>query len=205
LGLKRFDHSAGGEAMKRLERGDERRMHADRRGETVEFWRDELERRSGSSRRQGNLNRRRGSDDRRKQSMIRLRKQKRNRLLGKSSRKWLDSSIVPETVPMSSPQTMRRVSLCGMVELGRCSQENDMGIYVNNVLAGAITHNDEWHVWRLIEACDVNCASELRMYIDRLCHMASFPSLKKARIFVKGPFKRYVLAEMKVARTLKAG
>jgi hypothetical protein len=137
--------------------------------------------------------------------VILVRKQKSNRFLGKSSRKWFDTSIVPETISMSSPETMRRVRLCGMIELGRCRQESDMGIYVNNVLAGAITHSDEWHVWRLIEACDVNCASELRMYIDRLCHMATFPSLKKAKIFVKGPFKRYVLAEMKVARTLKAG
>lgn len=90
-----------------------------------------------------------------------------------------------------------------MTELGRCSQERDMGIYVNNVLAGAITHsdNDGWHVWRLIEACEINCASELKMYMDRLCHMATFTSLKNARTFVKGPFKRYVLAEMKAALT----
>jgi hypothetical protein len=92
-----------------------------------------------------------------------------------------------------------------MIELGRCSQESDLGIYVNDVLTGAITHNDEWHVWRLIETCDVNCASELRMYMDRLCHLASFTSLKAARNFVRGPFTRYVLAEMEVARTLKAG
>ena len=197
--------------MKRPERGDERRMQSDhrmqsdRRKYTAEFWRDELERRSESSRRQNYFDRRKGVTERRQQSVILVRKQKNSRFLGKSSRKWLDTSIVPETISMSSPETMRRIRLCGMIELGKCSQESDMGIYVNNVLAGAITHNDEWHVWRLIEACDVNCANELRMYIDRLCHMATFPSLKKARIFVKGPFKRYVVAEMKVARTLKAG
>ena len=197
--------------MKRLKRGDERRMqgdhrnHGDRRKETVGFWRDELERRCESSRRQSSFDRRRGATERRQQSVIFVRKQKNSRFPGKSSRKWFDTSILPEAISMSSPETMRRVRLCGMIELGSCSQETDMGIYVNNVLAGAITHSDEWHVWRLIEACEVNCASELRMYMDRLCHMASFPSLKAARIFVKGPFKRFVLAEMKVARTLKAG
>ena len=136
--------------------------------------------------------------------MILVRKQKRNRFLGRNSRKWFDTSIVPETISMSSTETTRRVRLCDMIELGRCSQKSDMGIYVNNVLAGAITHSEEWHVWRLIEVCERNCASELRMYMDRLCHIATFPSLKAARIFVKGPFKRYVLAEMKAARTLKA-
>jgi len=197
--------------MKRPERGDERReqgdhrRQGDRRKDTAGFWKDELERRSESSRRQSYFDRRKGVTERRQQSVILVRKQKSNRFLGKSSRKWFDTSIVAETISMSSPETMRRVRLCGMIELGRCRQESDMGIYVDNVLAGAITHSDEWHVWRLIEACDINCASELRMYIDRLCHMATFPSLKKARIFVKGPFKRYVLAEMKVARTLKAG
>ena len=115
------------------------------------------------------------------------------------------TSIVQETVPLLSTETMRRVRLCAMIELGRCSQENDMGIYFNNVLAGAITHNDEWHVWRLVETCDVNCASELRMYMDRLCHLASFPSLRKARAYVKGPFKRYLLAELKASQALKTG
>lgn len=197
--------------MKKPERGDERRMQSDhrrqsdRRKDTAEFWRDELERRSESSRRQSYFDRRKGVTERRQQSVILVRKQKSSRFLGKSSRKWFDTSLVPETISMSSPETMKRVRLCGMIELGKCRQESDMGIYVNNVLAGAIIHNDKWHVWRLIEACDANCASELRMYMDRLCHMATFPSLKKARIFVKGPFKRYVLAEMKVARTLKAG
>jgi len=192
--------------MKRLKRGDERRNHGDRRKETVGFWRDELERRSESSRRQTSFDRRRGAAERRQQSVIFVRKQKNSRFPGKSSRKWFDTSIVPETISMSSPEPMRRVSLCGMIELGKCSQGSDMGIYVNNVLAGAITQNDEWHVWRIIEADDVNCcANELRMYMDRLCHMATFPSLKAARIFVKGPFKRYVLAEMKAARILKAG
>ena len=191
--------------MKRLERGDERRNHGDRRKETVGFWRDELERRSESSRRQRSFDRRRGAAERRQQRLIHVRKQKKNRFLERSSRKWFDTCIVSETISMSSPETMRRVRLCGMIELGSCSRETDMGIYINNVLAGAITHSDEWHVWRLIEACEVNCASELRMYMDRLCHMASFPSLKAARIFVKGPFKRFVLAEMKAARTLQTG
>lgn len=191
--------------MKRLDRGDERKGQDDRRKETVGFWRDELERRRSSSRGQSRFERRRGTIVRRKQSMILARKQKRNRFLGRSSREWFNTSIVPETIPLLSPETMRRVKLCSMIELGRCSQERDMSIYVNNVLAGAIVHNGGWHVWRLIEACEISCASELKMYMDRLCHMATFPSLKKARIFVKGPFKRYILAEMKAARTLKAG
>ena len=191
--------------MKRLERGDDRRMQGDRRNGNVELWRDEFERRGESSRRQSSFDRRRGIFERRQQRMILVRKQKRNRFLGRNSRKWFDTSIVPETISMSSTETTRRVRLCDMIELGRCSQKSDMGIYVNNVLAGAITHSEEWHVWRLIEVCERNCASELRMYMDRLCHIATFPSLKAARIFVKGPFKRYVLAEMKAARTLKAG
>ena len=197
--------------MKRLERGDDRRRQGDhrrqgdRRKGTSGFWRDELERRTEPSRRQSYFDRRKGVTERRQQSVILMQKQKSNRFLGKSSRKWFDTSIVPETISMSSTETMRRVRLCDMIELGRCSQKSDMGIYVNNVLAGAITHSEEWHVWRLIEVCERNCASELRMYMDRLCHIATFPSLKAARIFVKGPFKRYVLAEMKAAQTLKAG
>ncbi len=191
--------------MKRLERGDERRRQGDRRKDIIEFWRDDLERRSEPSRRQTDFDRRRGTAERRQQNMLFLQRQKRDRFLGKNSRKWLDTSIVPESISMSSPETMRRVSLCSMIELGRCSQERDLGIYVNNALAGAITHNDEWHVWRLVEACDVDCPSELRMYMDRLCHLASFTSLKAARNFVRGPFKRYVLAEMKAAQISKAG
>jgi hypothetical protein len=191
--------------MKNLERGDERRKQIVRRENVIGFWRDELERRGGLSRRQTDFDRRRGTAERRQPRTRLTQKQKRNRILGRSGRKWFDTSIVPETISMISPGIMRRVRLCSMIELGICGQENDMGIYVNNALAGAITHNHEWHVWRLIEACDVDCASELRMYMERLCHMAAFPSLRKARVFVKGPFKRYVLAELKAVRAFKIG
>ena len=191
--------------MKRIVQEHERRNPADRRKGAVGFWRVELERRGGSLRRKSALERHPEAGKRRHRGRTLSPSQRRNRLLGKSSEKWFDISLVLEATSLLSPQTMRRVRLCGMVELGRCGQEKDMGIYVDNILAGAITYNDKWHVWRLIEACEVNCASELRMYMDRLCRIASFQSLREARGFVKGPFKRYVLAEVRAARKIKAG
>ena len=195
----------GDYAMRRQLKRNERRKQGDRRVETAGPWREDLERRSGGSRRGVGTDRRQGMQERRFETLAQKKSAKKNRLLGKSPKKWMDSSLVLETAALAPTRSMRRVKLCNLIELGRCDQERDLGIYVSGVLTGAVIRDEDWQVWRIIEACNVECAGELRMYADRLSLMAKFPTLKEARNFVKGPFKRYILAEMKAARVLKTG
>ncbi len=180
----------------------ERRTLGDRRTEMPGFWRQDLERRSGLPRRMGPVNRRRTTVERRGGEKN-LRKAVKGRAPVPRPSHEVSLGPVRALKSPAASETYRRVRLCGMITLGGCGRQKDKAIYVNDDLAGAITENDEWHVWRVLEQCDILCPREVRMYMDRLVHVASFGTFQEAREFVMGPFKRGVTAEARVVRELR--